>query len=85
MRFVSTRGHGEAADAPRAVLRGIAPDGGLYVPGALPDLSDVYRPGMPYPELAFRVFRALLPGFLEDDLLGAAEGAYVGPFSRPEV
>src|SRR5262245_898244 len=36
MRFVSTRGAAEPAGLAEAVSRGLAPDGGLYVPNALP-------------------------------------------------
>lgn len=39
MRFVSTRGESEPAPLRTAVLRGLAPDGGLYVPERVP------RPG----------------------------------------
>jgi threonine synthase len=36
MRFISTRGGAEAASFSEALLRGIAPDGGLYVPEQWP-------------------------------------------------
>lgn len=39
MRFVSTRGRAAPADLRTALFRGPAPDGGLYVPSALPRLS----------------------------------------------
>ena len=39
MKFVSTRGNAPAADLGSALLAGLAPDGGLYVPERLPRLS----------------------------------------------
>lgn len=39
MTFISTRGGAAAATLEEAIEAGIAPDGGLYVPERLPDLS----------------------------------------------
>ena len=39
MRYVSTRG-GESVSPSQAILRGIAPDGGLYVPEEIPALLE---------------------------------------------
>ena len=36
MDYISTRGQSPAVDSAQAVLQGLAPDGGLYVPKALP-------------------------------------------------
>jgi len=41
MRLVSTRNQNETTEALQAVLRGIAPDGGLYVPTSFPALPDI--------------------------------------------
>ena len=38
MPFISTRG-AEMVSAPEAIVRGIAPDGGLYAPVSLPRLE----------------------------------------------
>jgi threonine synthase len=39
MRYVSTRGQAPAVDFADALLNGLAPDGGLYVPTETPDLG----------------------------------------------
>lgn len=39
MKLVSTRGRAPSTDVRTAVYRGLAPDGGLYVPASLPRLS----------------------------------------------
>ncbi len=66
MKFVSTRGEAPEATASEAILKGLAPDGGLYVPKELPRIeTDSLDAGLPYHELAAR---ALAPFFEEDRL-----------------
>ena len=36
MDYISTRGMSPAVDSAQAVLNGLAPDGGLYVPKSIP-------------------------------------------------
>ena len=36
MDYISTRGLSPAVDSAQAVLSGLAPDGGLYMPEAIP-------------------------------------------------
>ena len=38
MSFISTRG-GACVTASQAILRGLAPDGGLYVPAVFPQMT----------------------------------------------
>src|SRR5690606_18170706 len=61
MRFFSTRG-GEAVGLIDAVMRGLAPDGGLYVPDALPRIepSDVRCHSLS--EIDAQQLPSLLPG-----------------------
>lgn len=73
MRYLSTRGTAPAVTAPQAVLTGLAPDGGLYVPERLPHVPVTDLGGLPYPELASRVIGpfvpelgTLLPGLLRE-------------------
>lgn len=68
MRYVSTRG-GESATLGEAVLRGIAPDGGLYVPEAFPTLPPGALGGAE--TLAGMAERLLAPFFAGDALAGA--------------
>jgi threonine synthase len=62
VRYVSTRGGAAPQRFTDILLEGLAPDGGLYVPEALPraDLS-AWR-GLSYPELAFQI----LSRFIDD-------------------
>ncbi|MBO2517184.1 MAG: threonine synthase, partial [Clostridiales bacterium] len=78
MAFVSTRG-GEAVSASAAILRGIAPDGGLYVPETLPVLTgDEIRSlaDLPYAERAAKVLDLILDDYSADELLSFAKQAY---------
>lgn len=67
MNYISTRGKAPVCSASEAILQGLAPDGGLYVPEQLPFLRDIpYDTVSSYPELAYEV---LAPFFEGDELL----------------
>ena len=72
MQLISTRGQSPPAGFREALLRGLAPDGGLYRPLELPrfDLETLesWR-GLPLSELAVRLARLLLAGELPDQAL----------------
>ncbi len=88
MRYISTRGGGEVTSA-RAIVRGIAPDGGLYVPESLPALSrgEVRAlADMDYPSRAALILEKLLPDFTGAELLEMSRKAYArfeGDFPCP--
>ena len=66
MRYVSTRGATAAVTLSEAIARGLAPDGGLFVPTRLPVVDAAALAGLSgLPALA----RAALDGFFEDDAL----------------
>src|SRR5690606_14140340 len=68
MRFLSTRG-GHAADLIDAVMRGLAPDGGLYVPDALPRIEPGSVRGESLAEIAAEVLAPFFAGSpLADEL-----------------
>ena len=85
MHYVSTRGHAAAPSFSEILLGGLAPDGGLYLPAAYPQISDdeltAWR-GASYAELAF----ALLSKFATDippaDLKALAEKTYTAEVYR---
>lgn len=67
MRYPSTNGRCQPATLAEAVLSGLAPDGGLYVPQEIPRLDDAFfaaLPGLALPEIAEHV----LSPFLEPEL-----------------
>ena len=74
MRFVSTRDAASAASLSEALQRGLAPDGGLYVPERFPRLRpDAFDGATTLPEVA----RRLLAPFFAGDALEPALGAIV--------
>jgi len=84
--YVSTRSSAPPVGPERAVLSGLAPDGGLYLPRSLPPLDpELLAPGpMSYPELAYRVIAPFFPGFPEPRLRAALE-ASAARFETAEV
>ncbi|MEN8224555.1 MAG: threonine synthase [Bacteroidota bacterium] len=63
-----------------ALLKGLAPDKGLYMPEAIPQLDKeeiLAFSDMDYPEIAFRVSRKFLKGVIpEEDLQAISRDAY---------
>ena len=77
MLCVSTRGKSPAVTLPQAVLDGIAPDGGLYIPEHIPQLDlDSLLSLSSYTGLAQTIFEAMLSGYSNETLKLAALGAY---------
>ena len=87
LMYRSTRGHEEAVTASQAVLKGLAPDGGLYVPDSIPTLDVALEdlPSMTYQETAYRVMRLLLTDYTEEELKYCIENAYDSKFDVPEI
>lgn len=73
MKYTSTRGQAPTVDFAQAMLSGLAPDGGLYVPETWPAAdAAMARPGVPYATVA----RSVLTTFAADALpAGAVEAA----------
>lgn len=84
--YVSTRGQAPAADFAEALLRGMAPDGGLYMPQAWPTLPpDAARPGRTYAEIAKEVLTPFIGDALPEGALDAAIQRLVSGFDHPAV
>ena len=79
MDFISTRSDNNRTDAAGAILRGLAPDGGLYLPEEVPSFSEEEVRAMlalDYPALAACVMERFLPGFTREELEGYTRRAY---------
>ncbi|MGI6743097.1 MAG: threonine synthase [Eubacteriales bacterium] len=81
IKYVSTRDieKKELISSAEAIRRGLAPDGGLYMPVSLPhfgiaELSMLSK--LNYPERAAFVLRRYLTDYGEDELLSMAKAAY---------
>ena len=84
MNYLSTRG-GEPATAAQAIVRGICPAGGLYVPEWFPAVNiKSLSPDMDYPALAQAILSPFLPETDADKLLKMTSRAYKS-FDTPLV
>jgi threonine synthase len=85
MRYISTRGQAEPLGFSAAVAAGLAPDGGLFVPATLPDISTrltAWR-GLGYEDLAFEFLRLFADDIPADELRAIVHGAYA-TFDHPQ-
>lgn len=87
MLYVSTRNEEEKATASQAILKGLAADGGLFVPEKIPtlDLSVEKLASMTYQETAYEVMKLFLTDFTEEELKGCIQNAYDEKFDSKEI
>ncbi len=78
MKFISTRGAAPAAGLSAAIRNGAAPDGGLYLPEAIPAAAP--DPALPLPEFAAGM---LVPFFADDPLATALPAICAEAFAFP--
>ncbi len=85
--YRSTRGGNAQATAAEAIIAGIAPDGGLYVPAWLPSLQISLEEllKLDYQGRAFHIMKLFLPDFSEEELLDCIDRAYGEKFSVPGI
>ena len=79
MKFISTRGFEKKYSAAEAILMGIAPDGGLFVPETIPTLSrgDIEAmKDMKFYQISASVLSRFLDDFSEEELLDYTSQAY---------
>ena len=87
MIFRSTRGQAPEMDLSGAVIQGIAPDKGLYVPVEFPKLEKDWADyaAMDYKTLAAEVLRPYAGEFTEEELKACIDGAYTDKFEAEDV
>ena len=78
MEYTSTRNDQLSVQAAEAILRGIAPDGGLFVPKQFPSLPVEEVLDLSYPETAQKVISLFLTDYAPEFLRKAAEQTYGG-------
>ena len=87
MRYYSTRNRNHAVDFATAALAGLAPDGGLFVPGEIPRYSGAVLSSlgtMDYRDIALETIRPYVHGEMPNSVLGdMVRDAY--PFGAPLV
>ncbi|WDI31418.1 threonine synthase [Hyphococcus flavus] len=88
MEYISTRGRASAVDFEGALLAGLAPDGGLYMPEAWPRLtvSEARRIGeMPYAKAAAEILSFFAGDAVDSALLHEMTADAYGGFADPAV
>ncbi len=85
--YKSTRNENEKATASVAILKGLANEGGLFVPDEIPelDVSLEELAKMDYKQVAYRVMRLMLTDFTEDELKYCIDSAYDEKFDTEEI
>ena len=85
--YKSTRGAEEAVTASCAILKGLAKDGGLFVPTEIPKLSLSMEElsKMSYQETAYEVMKLFLTDFTEEELKACIAGAYDKKFDTDVI
>lgn len=85
--YQSTRNSKETVTASQAILKGLASDGGLFVPTQISRLDMDYEKlaDMDYKETAFEVMKYFLTDFTEDELKSCIEKAYDSKFDTIEI
>ena len=85
--YSSTRNKEDKRTASQAILQGLAPDGGLYVPQDIPKLDKTMKElsKMNYKEVAYEVMKLLLDDFSEEELKYCIDGAYDKKFDVDSI
>ena len=86
MKYVSTRGQSEKLTFSEAVSEGLAPDGGLYVPETMPDISGKIREWekLDYAGVCFEFLRLFADDIPAGDLRSIVDASYT-KFDVPEI
>ncbi len=87
LMYQSTRDGQQRVTASQAILQGLSPDGGLYVPEAIPVLTKTIEElsTMDYRELAYEVLKLFLTDYTEDELKDCIAKAYDEKFDTSEI
>lgn len=87
MKYVSTRGDKNKLTGAQAIIRGIAPDRGLYVPEEIPklpfEIKDMKFKG--YRKIAKSIVGAFFDDYTDEELELCVESAYDKKFDTEEI
>lgn len=85
--YVSTRNKSEKVLASQAILKGLADDGGLFVPTSIPKLDKTLEElgEMTYQEVAYEVMKLFFTDFTEEELKNCINSAYDSKFDSEDI
>lgn len=87
LMYSSTRNSEKKITASQAILKGLADDGGLFVPESIPtlDVSLEELAKMSYQETAYAVMKKFFTDFTEEELKNCINKAYDSKFDTAEI
>ena len=87
LKYISTRNNQEIVSSSKAILNGLAPDGGLYVPNSLEEVKLDYHTviNQDYKGMAKIVFGKFFPDFDKDDISRIVEKSYNNKFDTEKI
>lgn len=85
--YSSTRNSEKKITASQAILKGLADDGGLFVPESIPalDVSVEELSKMSYQQVAYEVMKLFITDFTEEELKNCINRAYDSKFDTTEI
>lgn len=85
--YRSTRDDNVKVTASQAILKGLAADGGLFVPESIPTLDKSFEElsKMSYADVAYEVMKLMLDDFTEEELRDCINKAYDSKFDTNEI
>lgn len=85
--YKSTRNSDTRVTASQAILKGLAEDGGLFVPVRIPKLPVTLRElrDMSYQETAYTIMKEFFTDFTEEELKNCIAKAYDSKFDTEEI
>ncbi len=85
--YRSTRNDNVKVTASQAILKGLAADGGLFVPESIPTLDKSLEElsKMSYADVAYEVMKLMLDDFTEEELRSCINKAYDSKFDTTEI
>ncbi len=85
--YKSTRDSNLKVTASQAILQGLSPDGGLFVPEEVPAFEKPFQSLIhaSYQEVAYEVMRLFLTDFTEEELKDCIAKAYDCKFDNPKI
>ena len=85
--YKSTRNNQETATASEAILKGLAGEGGLFVPSYIPKLDKSLEElsKMSYQEVAYEVMKLFMTDFTEEELKHCINSAYDKKFDTENI
>lgn len=87
LMYQSTRNSGNRVLASQAILQGLSPDGGLFVPEIIPSLTQSMKELslLGYQELAYEVMKLYFTDYTEEELKDCIQKAYDEKFDTKEI